>query len=95
MTHVQDQWDDLVKQEISLADIKENSPLFNKMQEAANNGIPLAQHNMGMWYELLEKDYDEALQWYGQAASSGFEESANAYAELASKITNKCLNEEK
>ena len=88
MKHIKDHWDDLIKQEISLTDIKENSPLFNIMQEAANNGIHLAQHNMGMWNELVKKDYDEALRWYGKAASSGFEESAIAYTDLVFKITN-------
>lgn len=46
--------------------------------KAANNGLALAQHTIGLWYEFgqqeinLEKNIVEAVSWYTRASNQGY-----------------------
>ena len=52
------------------------------MKSAAENGDPSAQHNMGLWNELVGKNFDEALKWYNKAANQGLDDSRKLYDDL-------------
>ena len=79
-------WEELVKQNFSLADIRKNDQAYLVMEKEASNGHILAQHNMGLWNELISNDYTEALKWYQKASIQGNETSKLAYNDLKDRI---------
>ena len=62
-----DTWEDMVKANFSLSDIKEDSREFEIMKKAAENGDKNAQYSMGMWYQEVSKDPKTAKTWYERA----------------------------
>ena len=75
-------WEQMVENEFPLSDIKEGSQEYEIMKKAAENGDDSAQHSMGMWYQDVMGNLEEAKKWYKRAADQGHEGSKDACKEL-------------
>ena len=75
-------WDEIKSKNIPLDEIKEDSPEYEAMKSAAENGNKFAQHAMGLWNETVALDNDEAKKWYKKAADQGHEGAKQAFSEL-------------
>lgn len=82
MKHNVTTWQDMVEINYPISDINKGSKEFEIMNTAAKNGCPSAQHSMGIWYEAIAKDFEEAEKWYKRAADQGHEGAQEAYNSL-------------
>lgn len=80
-----DTWEDMVKTNFPLSDIKKSSREFEIMKKAAENGDKTAQHNMGIWHEQVANDFETAKKWYKRAADQGHEGAEKAYNDILNK----------
>ena len=75
-------WDEVKGKNISLDEIKEDSPEYEAMKSAAENGNMFAQHAMGLWNETVALNKGEAEKWYKKAADQGHEGANKSLKEL-------------
>ena len=75
-------WTQMVENNYPLSNITENSREYEIMKKAAENGDKFAQHSMGMWYQEVMGDSDEAKKWYKRAEGQGLEGAQKAYSDL-------------
>ena len=78
-------WKQMVENKYPLSDIKEGSREFEIMKKAAENGDMTAQHSMGIWYQDVMGDPEEAKKWYKRAEDQGHEGAKKAYSDLREK----------
>jgi TPR repeat protein len=71
-------WDDMVTIHVPLSDIKEDGQEFEVMKKAAENGIASAQYSLGMWYDTVAGNKEEAEKWCNNAKENGYRSSVIA-----------------
>ena len=66
----------------------DHATAFLKFRSAAEQGIPGAQHNLGLMYdrgEGIAEDYKEAMRWYLLAVGQGIPEAVYAIGDMYDK----------
>lgn len=81
-----DTWEDMVETEFPLSEIKEDSREFEIMKKAAENGIASAQYSMGMWYQEVAKDFENAKKWYKRAENNNHPSAKQAFKNLKDEV---------
>lgn len=81
-----DKWEDMLKSNRSLLDIKQGSTEFEIMKKAAENGDMSAQYSMGMWYDTVANDPETAKKWYNKAKNNGHPSAEQAIIELSNEV---------
>lgn len=62
---------------------------FSQTQRLANQGIPAAQHNLGvMYYEGkgVRQDYAKAKEWVGKSCDNGLKKGCDGYKILNEQV---------
>lgn len=80
-------WDEVKSKNIPLNEIKEDSPEYEAMKSAAENGDRIAQYNMGIWHHKVSKKHKEAEYWYQKAITQEVEGAKESYDELTKEMS--------
>jgi TPR repeat protein len=71
---------------VPLSDIKEDSQEFEVMKKAAESGIASAQYSLGMWYDTVAENKQDAEKWYNRAKTNGHLSAEHAIKELKNQV---------